>query len=77
MFIEVKPVSCQSYNYDIVVHLIQGSESDVLLGGVEVMFGDGVGRSLNCDDFEPVQINKEKLYYKLFSIMPILVPGNT
>jgi hypothetical protein len=65
MFIEVKPVSCQSYNYDIVVHLIQGSESDVLMGGVEVMFGDGSREESEWRYLEPVQINKEKLYYKL------------
>jgi hypothetical protein len=40
--IELQPISCQSYNYNIVVNIIYPESSDILFGGIEVGFGDGV-----------------------------------
>jgi len=40
--IELQPISCQSYNYNIIVNIIYPESSDILFGGIEVGFGDGV-----------------------------------
>lgn len=65
VFIEVKPVSCQGYNYDIVVHLTHGAGSDVAFSGYEIQFGDGIIKQFELNDYEPVQINKEQFYRKI------------
>jgi hypothetical protein len=65
MFIEVRPVSCQSYNYDIVVHLTHGAGSDVAFSGYEIKFGDGTIKQFGLSDFERIQINKEQFYHKI------------
>ena len=40
--IELQPISCQSYNYNVIVNIIYPESSDILFGGIEVDFGDGV-----------------------------------
>lgn len=65
MFIEVKPVSCQSFNYDVIIHLSQNAGSDILFGGLEVMFGDGTYKDISLSDIDHIEINKAQLYYKI------------
>jgi hypothetical protein len=75
MFIEVKPVSCQSFNYDVIIHLSQNAGSDILFGGLEVMFGDGTLTSISLSDFDRIEITKAQLYYKIVMNHAYAGPG--
>ena len=66
--IELQPISCQSYNYNIIVNIIYPESSDILFGGIEVGFGDGVILEFSRSDMDRSSLKNEMtLFQKKFN----------
>ena len=62
--IDAKLISCQSYNYNIIVHTIYPNDSDIIFGGIEVNLGDGTVEEYTLGDMTPSNISKDMTLYQ-------------
>jgi hypothetical protein len=46
-YIELKPVSCQSFQYEVIIHMSTDSGGPVLTSFYEISFGDGIEREFS------------------------------
>ncbi len=58
MYISVKPVSCQSYTYEVEITLSLFS-GDILFGGMELNYGDGIIEEIPLSDYRSITIDNE------------------
>ena len=76
IYVEAKVVSCQNFTFDVIVHAAFPKNIDVLIGGVELVYGDGTREEVPLDRKDFTQINKDLSYYKIVRRHAYQGPGN-
>jgi hypothetical protein len=76
IYVEAKVVSCQNLTYDIIIHTTYPTGSDLLFGGVELNFGDGIREEFPYDRTEFTLISKDLRYRKIVRRHAYPGPGN-
>lgn len=52
MYISAKPISCNSYVYEIEIFQLRDVGSDIIFGGLELNFGDGTVEEIEYNDYD-------------------------
>jgi len=67
MYISAKPISCQSYAYEIEITYNSFVGSDILFGEMQIKYGDGVIEDIALSDYTSIVIdnNMQTLIFTL------------
>lgn len=66
MYISAKPISCQSYNYEVEITFNSFVGSDILFGDMQVNYGDGVIEDIALSDYTAIVID-DKMQTLIFA----------
>ena len=59
IYISAKPTSCLAYSYEIEITQLSDDASDVVFGGIEIVYGDGNREEIPQNDFAVIETNND------------------